>query len=317
LLVQIPGLFQIKAKLRLLPNPRIAGVLTILKLMLPRVLGLAVVQLNFLVIIPLASSMIEGSLAVLSFAFTLLFTIIGIIGQSVGTAVFPSLSALYAEKNMEAYKERLASAMRNALFLAIPATIGLILMAEPALSVFERGAWTTSNTKAIAWALSFYATGLTGFVLLEILSRAFYALEDTWTPVIVGIGAMLSNIALNFVFIRFIGDPNSLEHGAFAGLAFANASTTVFEALVLWWLMRRRIGSINDNYILSGAIKAIGAALIMGIGLRLLYFLPVHGVTLALIGIVLGGLIYFGVSIMLGLEEAKAVPAMFMRHFRR
>jgi putative peptidoglycan lipid II flippase len=207
--------------------------------------------------------------------------------------------------------------MRNALFLAIPATVGLIIMAEPALSIFERGEWTVQSTRGTAWALSFYATGLTGFVLLEILSRAFYALEDTWTPVLVGIGAMISNIALNFIFIRFIGDPNSLERGAFAGLAFANASTTVIEALVLLWLMRRRIGSINDLYVLFGAAKAAIAALIMGIVLWLLYFLPLQGLWLAVLGAIVGGLVYFGASIMLGLEEAKAIPQLLLRRFKR
>jgi putative peptidoglycan lipid II flippase len=317
LLVQLPGLVQIKAKLRVLPKPRIAGVMQILKLMLPRVLGLAVVQLNFIVIIPLATAMVTGSLVAIQMAFTLLFTIIGVIGQSLGTAVFPSLSALYAEGNIEGFRERLASVMRNALFLAIPATVGLIIMAEPALSIFERGEWTVQSTRGTAWALSFYATGLTGFVLLEILSRAFYALEDTWTPVLVGIGAMISNIALNFIFIRFIGDPNSLERGAFAGLAFANASTTVIEALVLLWLMRRRIGSINDLYVLFGAAKASIAALIMGIVLWLLYFLPIQGLWLALLGAIVGGLVYFGASIMLGLEEAKAIPQLLLRRFKR
>jgi putative peptidoglycan lipid II flippase len=317
LLVQLPGLVQIKAKLRVLPKPRIAGVMQILKLMLPRVLGLAVVQLNFIVIIPLATAMVTGSLVAIQMAFTLLFTIIGVIGQSLGTAVFPSLSALYAEGNIEGFKERLASVMRNALFLAIPATVGLIIMAEPALSIFERGEWTIQSTRGTAWALSFYATGLTGFVLLEILSRAFYALEDTWTPVLVGIGAMISNIALNFIFIRFIGDPNSLERGAFAGLAFANASTTVIEALVLLWLMRRRIGSINDLYVLFGAAKAAIAALGMGLVLWLMYFLPIHGLWLALLGAIVGGLVYFGASIMLGLEEAKAIPQLLLRRFKR
>lgn len=317
LLVQLPGLFQVKAKLRPLPNPRIEGVTQTLRLMLPRVLGLAVIQLNFLVMIPLATSMVEGSLAAITTAFTLLFTIIGVIGQSVGTAVFPSLAALHAEGNMEGFKERLAAAMRNALFLAIPATVGIILMGEPAVSFFERGAWTSESTKATAWALSFYATGLAGFVLLEILSRAFYALEDTWTPVLVGLGAMISNIALNFVFIRFIGDPNSLERGAFAGLAFANASTTMVEALLLWWLMRRRIGSIKDGYMLSGIAKSTVAAVIMGIVLWLLYFLPLNGIWLAMIGGIIGIMLYFAVSMGLGLEEAKAVPAMFMRRFRR
>jgi putative peptidoglycan lipid II flippase len=317
LLVQIPGLVQIKAKLRPLLNHRIEGVMQILKLMLPRVLGLAVVQLNFLIITPLATSMVEGSLVALNTAFILLFTIIGVIGQSVGTAVFPSLSALHAEGNMDGFKARLASAMRNALFLAIPATVGLILMGEPAVSLFEQGAWTSESTRATAWALSFYATGLAGFVLLEILARAFYALEDTWTPVLVGIGAMASNIALNYVFIQFIGDPKSLEHGAFAGLAFANASTSLVEALFLWWLMRRRIGSIQDGYMLDGIIKSTVAAVIMGIVLWLMYFLPVRGIGLALLGGIGGILVFFGVSFMLGLEEAKVVPAMLMRRFRR
>jgi putative peptidoglycan lipid II flippase len=317
LLIQIPGLLQIKAKLVPLPNPRIEGVMHILKLMLPRVLGLAVVQLNFLVILPLANGMIEGSLAVLNIAFTLLFTIIGVLGQSVGTAVFPSLSALYAEGNMDGYKERLAVAIRNALFLAIPATVGLILMSEPALTIFQYGEWTAESTRGTAWALSLYATGLTGFILLEILSRAFYAIEDTWTPVLVGIGAMLSNIALNFVLIQFIGDPNSLERGAFGGLAFANASTTVIEALILWWLMRRRIGSIKDAYILSGAGKAAIAAAVMGIVLWLLYFLPIQGIWLAMLGAIVGGLVYFGASIVLGLDEAKAIPQLLLRRFKR
>ena len=93
----------------------------------------------------------------------------------------------------------------------------------------------------MAWALSFYAIGIAGFALLEVLSRAFYALEDTWTPVIAGAAAMLSNIVLNMIFIQFIGDPESLARGAFAGLALANALTTIVEALALWWLLRRRL----------------------------------------------------------------------------
>lgn len=318
LLVQAPALFQIKAKLRPLPNWRIEGLAQILKLMLPRVLGLAVVQLNFIVMIPLATGMVAGSLGAIQVAFTLLFTVIGVIGQSVGTAVFPSLSALHAEGNIEGFKERLASAMRNALFLAIPASLGLILLGEAAVSFFERGAWTAESTRGTAWALSFYATGLAGFVLLEILARAFYALEDTWTPVLVGLGAMISNIALNFVFIRFIGDPTSLERGAFAGLAFANASTTLVEALLLWWLMRRRIGSIRDSYIFNGIFKTALATAVMSLVIWLIVqFSGFSGVILAVSGGSIGMVVFFGASFMLGLEEAKAIPALFMRRIRR
>lgn len=318
LLVQIPGLFSIKAQLSFLPSRTIEGVTDVIKLMGPRVLGLGVVQINFLVNIVLATNMASGSLTALRTAFTLMFFALGIIGQSVGSALFPTLSALFAENDMEGFKDRLASAMRSVLFLAFPATVAFIVMGEPIVSIFERGQWTLESTQGTAWALAFYATGIAGFVLLEILSRAFYALSDTWTPVLIGIGAMLSNIVLSLIFIQFIGNPNDLARGAFAGLALANALTTLIEALILWWIMSRRVGGIRDTFIITGSSKAIIASLVMGIILWVLpMFVPVTGFVLAIIGAIVGGIVFFSVSIALGLEEAKAVPMMILRRFKR
>src|SRR5690606_3870082 len=134
------------------------------------------------------------------------------------------------------FKDRLASALRSVLFLSFPAMIALILLGGPLIGVvFERGQWTSESTQATAWALAFYATGMAGFALLEVLSRAFYALSDTWTPVKIGTASMIANIILSIVFIQFIGDWNSLARGPFAGLALANALTTNLEALALWW----------------------------------------------------------------------------------
>ncbi|MGB7341392.1 MAG: murein biosynthesis integral membrane protein MurJ [Phototrophicaceae bacterium] len=318
LLVQLPGLWKIKATLRFLPKPRITGVGEVLKLMGPRVLGLGIVQVNFLVNITLATAMVAGSLVALRTAFTLMFFALGIIGQSVGSALFPSLSALYAENDMDGFKDRLASAMRSVLFLAYPATVAFIIMGEPIVSIFQRGQWTLESTQGTAWALAFYATGIAGFVLLEVLSRAFYALSDTWTPVKIGIGAMLSNIVLSVIFIQFIGDPNNLARGPFAGLALANALTTLVESLILWWLMSRRIGGIHDRHVIMGSIKTIIAACVMGIILYLLpVFIPVRGFPLALIGGTVGMVIFGGVSLALGIEEATAVPRIILRRFRR
>lgn len=318
LLVQLPGLWKIKATLRFLPKPRITGVGEVLKLMGPRVLGLGIVQVNFLVNITLATAMVAGSLVALRTAFTLMFFALGIIGQSVGSALFPSLSALYAENDMDGFKDRLASAMRSVLFLAYPATVAFIIMGEPIVSIFQRGQWTLESTQGTAWALAFYATGIAGFVLLEVLSRAFYALSDTWTPVKIGIGAMLSNIVLSVIFIQFIGDPNNLARGPFAGLALANALTTLVESLILWWLMSRRIGGIHDRHVIMGSIKTIIAACVMGIILYLLpVFIPVRGFPLALIGGTVGIVIFGGVSLALGIEEATAVPRIILRRFRR
>ena len=197
--------------------------------------------------------------------------------------------------------------------------VTLILLGTSLVSLFERGEWTDVDTRATAWALAFYAIGIAGFSLLEVLSRAFYALSDTWTPVKVGIPSMLSNIILSLIFIRIVGDQGSLVRGPFGGLALANSLTTILEALVLWWLLRRRIGSINDAYVIGGAWRTIVASLAMAVIL-----IPVVGalattnalVTL-IVSAVAGGGVFFGVSAALGLDEAKAIPMIVLRRFKR
>lgn len=300
LAVQLPGLRQIHARLRPLFDWRVPGVAEVLRLMGPRVLGLAVVQINFMVNAVFTSGMVSGSAAVLTTAFTLMFFALGVIGQSLGSAVFPSLAAMAAADDMDGFKDRLASALRSVLFLAFPAMVALILLGGPLVAVlYERGEWTAQHTQAAAWALAFYATGMAGFALLEVLSRAFYALSDTWTPVKVGTAAMVSNIALNIVLIQFIGEPGNLARGPFAGLALANALTTNLEALALWWLLRRRTGPMQ--HILSGAGKALAAALGMGAAVwAVSAALSGQGALVILIAAGLaGGVVFLGLSLIL------------------
>lgn len=319
LAVQIPGLWKIRARLRPIFNWRVPGVVQVLALMGPRVLGLAVVQVNFLVNIILTDPMIEGSLSALTIAFTLMFFALGVIGQSVGSAVFPTLSALAAEGDFEGFKGRLAGALRGVLFLALPATVAMILAGESLVSLFERGEWTTESTAATAWALAFYALGIAGFASLEVLSRAFYALADTWTPVKVGIAVMLTNIVLSLIFVRIVGDPASLSRGPFAGLALANSVTTLFEALALWWLLRRRLGDVRDYYLAAGIWRTGIAALVMGAVMALVMGAlgGANPLLLLLVCAVFGGSVFFGVSAVLGLEEARVVPAMVLRRLKR
>jgi putative peptidoglycan lipid II flippase len=247
-----------------------------------------------------------------------MFFALGVIGQSVGAAVFPTLSALAAADDMDGFRDRLARALRGVLFLALPATVALIALGEPLVQVlYQRGAWTTEDTTATAWALAFYATGIAGFALLEVLSRAFYALADTWTPVRVGIAAMLANIALSLVFIQVIGEPGSLARGPFAGLALANALTTLLEALALWWLLRRRIGGVSDSYVLDGAARAGLAALALGAALLLLDRLVDGALLTLLAGAVVGSAVFFGVAALLRLDEAVSVPRALLRRLRR
>ncbi len=324
LLVQLPGLFQIRARLRILLSPRVPGLFDVLRMMLPRVFGLAVVQVNFYVNIFFTRHMVEGSYSALRYAFMLTFFALGMIGQSVGAAVFPSLAALRAAGDYAGFSDRLARALRNVLFLSFPASALIIVLGEPLVSVLQRGQCTADCTAAVAWALSFYAIGIAGFALLEVLSRAFYALEDTKTPVMAGVGAMLGNIALSALFVRLIGDPASLARGPFAGLALANALTTLVEALVLWWLLRRRLYNLSgqrglhDRAILRSAGGSLLLSLLMALALWLLArSLPLSGLPLALLGGLLGALLFFGGGYVFGLSEARALLEPLLRRLKR
>jgi putative peptidoglycan lipid II flippase len=318
--IQLFGLPRIHARLRFLPDPRVDGVWQVLTLMLPRMLGLAVTQINFMVNTAFATTMAVGSLTVLNNAWFLMFFALGIIAQSIGTAVFPSLSALIAANDLEGYKDRLSTAMRSVLFLALPVTVGFIVLGQPLIALlFERGEFTPEATAGSAWALTFFALGIAGHSLLEVLSRAFYALSDTRTPVLIGIISMVSNIILNVIFIQFIGEPNSLARGPFAGLALANSLTTLVEAGALWWIMRQRINGIRDSYILNGAVRVLVASLGMGLAIWLLVntFKTSGAFFTTLIGGSAGVAIFFGLALVLQLEEARTIPGVILRRVRR
>lgn len=319
LVVQFPGLRRAGARLIVLPNPRIPGVTEVIALMLPRVLGLAVVQINFLVNLSLASGMVAGSYTALRTAWTLMFFVLGVIAQSVGTAVFPSLSALAAKGDRDGFKDRLAGALRGVLFLAFPASVGLILLGQAGISLLlQYGAWTPESTAATAWALAFFAIGIAGHSLLEVLSRAFYALSDTRTPVLIGVAAMAANIGLSLILIRLIGEPDSLSRGTFAGLALANSSATLLEGAALWWILRRRIGGLNDRYVLAGAGRALAAALGMGVVVWLIVgaLADAGALLTALIGAGVGAAAFFGLAFAFGVEEARTMPGLLLRRGR-
>lgn len=320
LAIQIPGLWMIRARLRFLFAPRTPGVREVLVLMGPRVLGLAVVQINFIVNVFFASGMVEGSVSALQTAWLLMFFALGVIAQSMGTAVFPTLSALAAEDDMDGYRARLSAAMRSVLFLAFPVSVGLILLGAPLTGVlFERGEWLRIHTEATAWALAFFALGIAGHGLLEVLSRAFYALSDTWTPVRIGIAAMVTNIILSIIFIRFIGDPETLARGPIAGLALANSLTTLLESLILWYLLRRRINGVNDAHILNGAVRFIVAAAGMGvIVLAVSSLLAERGDLVILISAGGAGVIsFFALAFVLRIEEVHHLSRKLWNVFAR
>jgi putative peptidoglycan lipid II flippase len=338
LAIQLPSLRAVKPQLHLLSGVSAPGVGEVLRLMGPRVLGSAAVQINFVVNTALASGMAAGSLTALTVAFNLMFVILGVLGQSVGTAIFPTLSMLSATEDHDGFRRMLAGALRGVLFLSLPATVGMIILANPVVAViYEHGRWTAEDTLAAAWALQFFALGLAAFALQEVLARAFYALRDTITPVSIAIGGMLLNVALSLLLIRVVQgeripfglpvDPFSAlglwrtpaGQGPFGGLALANSLATMVESGVLWLWLRRRTKSLNDRYVLDGTLRALGASIPMGVAVLIVARLLSgrNALLVLLAGTAVGVIAFELAALVLRLPEARTIPAAMLRRFRR
>lgn len=298
LAVQVPGL--VRFGVRYIPTLGLSdpGVREVGRLMAPRVLGLAAVQINFLVNTILASKMPAGSLSALNYAWLLMLLPQGIIAQAVATAAFPT----FAEKEALGQRGELAailsSTMRAILALSVPAAVGLIALRVPLIRLLlERGAFDERSTQAVAFALTFFAVGLVAHSLLEVISRAFYALHDTWTPVAVGIAAMALNVMLSLLLM------GPLRHG---GLALANTLATTVEMAVLIGLLRRRLGELRLSPLADTLGRSGLASLVMGAAI--LWWLSSVGRGApwwsAASGMVVGGLIYLGCFVIISRRDA-------------
>ena len=220
LLVQIPGLLRLGGRYSATLGLRMAEVRQVLLLMGPRLVGVAVVQLNFIVNTIIALSLPEGSVSAITLAFTLMLMPQTAIAQSIAIAAMPTFSAQVALGKINELRGALAGTLRGILLLAIPATVGLILLRFPLIQfLYEDGVeFTAHSTELVAWALLWYAAGLVGHSLVEILARAFYALHDTRTPVLVGALAMALNVVFSLLFSAWFAQAGWMPHG---GLALA------------------------------------------------------------------------------------------------
>jgi putative peptidoglycan lipid II flippase len=307
LLIQLPGLWRQGA--RYIPSLgwRDSAVREVGRLMAPRVLGLAAVQINFLVNTILASQLPAGSLAALNYAWLLMLLPQGVIAQAVATAAFPTFATQVARRAYEEMRATLNAVLRAIVLLTVPASIGLITLRVLLVRwLLERGAFDGSSTAAVAYALAFYAAGLVSHSVVEIVSRAFYALHDTWTPVWVGLMAMALNVTLSLLLMHPMG------HG---GLALANTLATTVEMLILLGVIWRRLGGLGAKTLARSAIRASLAALLMGVFIWWWQQEWGNGSTwwAGPFGILMGAVTYAGVLWAISRGEAQALWQVMRR----
>jgi len=255
ILIQWPLLHREGYRYRPAFDFRHEGLRELLVLMGPGTVGLAAVQVNVLVNTYLATG--QGSaVSWLNYAFRLMYLPIGLFGVSIATAALPSLSAEAATNDRAGMRRTVSSALRLMLMLNVPATVGLVVLAEPIIGLlFEHGRFTAADTSATAQALIYYAPGLIGYSAVKIAAPTFYALHESRTPVIVSAATMALNVGLNLVLVRLLG---------YRGLALGTAVASLFNAVSLVVILRRRLDGIDGTRIALASLKILVASAAMG-----------------------------------------------------
>lgn len=234
-------------------------------LILPVIIGKGAADINLLVDRMLASSLVEGSIAALNFSTRIYLLLDTILAISLAKAMFPEFSELVVVNDMKGYVNSLKRSLIGLLMIILPFSVGLIILREPVIRlVYERGAFGVTATTLTAFALLFYTLGLPALSLRQVVLRAYYALQDTKTPMIIGVLTVVLNIILNLILIRY------LAHG---GLALATSIATTTSFLLLIWLLRKKIGNIGGKLMIISGTKMLVASLFMGV---VVYYLQIY-----------------------------------------
>jgi putative peptidoglycan lipid II flippase len=316
LLVQLPGLRAVGWRYALALRPDTPGVRQVARLLGPRLFGQSAWQIGLVAIASFASQLGEGAVTANAAALQLMMLPHGLIALSLGTVIFPRLARLHAAGEAVALRETALAAVRQVLFLALPASAIVGWLGAPIVRVlFERGRFTAESTALTSQALSYYALGLAAFAAAEILVRTFYAMQDTRTPVIVGVVAVGVNITLGWALLHL--------GAGLRGLALAFSTANTLEAGLLLVLLRRRLGRIGGAFWRATSVMLLAtlACGTMLLGLRLASAAYVPSITPAgayrwpadflplvvwlAITAGLGAAVYFGITALLRLGEVR------------
>lgn len=290
----------------------------ILRLMAPMIIGLSVTQINTLTddIVAwcfsgspekgsyftflgreIAYPLWRGSVSYLGYAQHLYQLPLGIFGISLATALFPVMSTYAAKKDYQGLSQIVSQGIRGSVFIAVPCSIGLILVAKPFITVWlQHGNFQEKDVPGVVWPLAFYSVGITGYFLQQIIVRAFHSMQNPLPPVRTGIVAVFANFILNLILIWPLGT---------GGLAASTAICSYLQVFVLTYMLRRQLGkSVLDGVGLA-ALKTAAASLLMTLAALTVYLLgrDWHNITKLAVVIPVSFLVYVAASRMLRIAE--------------
>ena len=320
LAVQLPSLARLGYRFRPDIHWRDPGVKAILLLMGPAVIAASTTQINVLVNSMFASTLGDGAIFALAIAFRLMQLPLGLFGVALGTVTLPLLSRLVVAGKTQEFRSELARAIRWALLLTLPSMAGLMMLAEPIISVlYQHGKFNADQAAQAAGALRFYAIGLGGYAALKVLVNAFYALDRRKTPMLVSFLAVGTNLLFNWIFTFRLG-------WGYQGLAFSTGCVAAFNFLLLYFLMQSHLAGLESRRLLLMLAKvAVASASLVAVCAASSHwlladwqhqaFLPKIAALLATV--MAGAGAFAGTGILLHIEELKELRDAVMRRLRR
>jgi putative peptidoglycan lipid II flippase len=279
-------------------------------LIVPIMIGSGIQQINTLVDRILASGLGEGSIAALNFSNRLSVFIIGLLSAAVVSIYYTSMSNYFSAGQNELFKKLLRNTVNVSILIIVPASVGFIVLRLPIVQlVFERGMFDRAASEMTAVALQYFTIGLIGFLLRDVLSRAFYALKDTRTAMINGSIAIGLNIILSIILVRFMG---------LGGLALGTSISGIVGSILLMNSLYKKIGDYGIRNICITLLKVLASSLVMGIVVHYCYQM-VHSKSninfLAVFTSVIVGVIVYGFGIVMArIDEVMSLKqAVFVR----
>lgn len=312
LVLMLPYLKKNKYKYKSIIKIKDKNIIEMLYVVVPVILGISVNQINTIVDRTIASKLVVGGISSLNYADRINSFILGIFVLSIVSALYPTISRVAAENNMVEFKRILISSITGINLLVVPSMIGIMIFASPIVSaLFGRGAFDLKARELTSSALFYYSIGMLGFGLREVLSRAFYSLQDTKTPMINAILGVMVNIILNIILSRYFG---------ISGLAFATSISGIFTAVLLLISLKIKIGSFGFIKASVSFIKITLASLIMAFIANLSHkYLLLHfnnNLSLAM-AISLGAIIYFIQIYFMNIQEVVKIMEDIKKNFNK
>ncbi len=309
-LIQVPPLWRTGWRFRPDWAPRDPEIGRIVGLMGPAIVGLAAVQFNIFLNSIFASHE-PGAVSWLNYAFRILYLPIGLFGVALGTIATSGLARRAAEGDMDGLRATLREALSLLAFLTIPATLGLLVLAEPVVRLlYERGRFTAADTSSTATALGYYGVGLVAYTGVKVLAPAFYALGSARVPLLGTVLAVLTNVTVMTVGFPLI---------SFRAVALGTGLGSLVNAAVLFLVFERRVGGLRGAGLGGRVARIVLAALVMAgmaglVAARLEHIVGTQGLlaqaTVGLVPVLLGIVAYEGLALLLGIPEARTILAI-------